>query len=165
MRGHVGGPRQQTRYPLPRPGLAQDRPFSVARLGRDLDLDPVSIANRGLATQGQKSGRIACPQVDKGPAQPRRHLGDTPDTKRAQPVLRHVAVTLDQKVFRITVTEDHAPGFAGHDVEEDLDGRAHDRRQPMPDSRLTVSGRGRPITAGWLPTMRTMKAPAGPWMP
>ena len=163
--GHVRARLQQPGCPLPRTRVTQDRTLSVAGFGRDDDLDPVPVADHGFPSQRQKARRIARAQVDEGTAQPGVHLDDATDAMRAQPVLRHIAVALDQKMFGIAVPEDHAPGLAGHGVEEDLDRRAHDRRQPMPDSRLTVSGSGSPITAGWLPTMRRMKAPAGPWIP
>ncbi len=159
----VGACRDEARPALARSGPTQRRSFPLARLGGHLDLDHLAGAHRLALAERQEARPAPAPQVDEGGPEGGVGLHDPTDAACAQPMLRRIVFPMDDQSFEPAIPHHDAPDLAGRVVQEDLD-LAH-RRQPAPASRLTVSGSGSPITAGWLPMILNTKAAAGPWMP
>ena len=143
---HIRSRRDQPRPPLPGPQPLQRRPLGLAPFRRHLDLDNLAGLQAPALAERQEPGRAFAAQIYEGGAEGGIGLDHPPDAARAQPMLRRIVFPLDDQAFEPAVPRHDAPDLARRVVQKGLD-LVH-LRQPAPASRLTVSGRGRPITAG-----------------
>src|SRR5690606_34013083 len=142
-------------------------PLALARLGGDFQFQLGAFSRTIRLAQRQEAERVAAAQIDEGAVQPRRQPRHPPHDARAQAMFGAIVLSMNNQRLGATGAERHASGLARSRVQEDLyiGHQAASPRQPAPRRRFAASYRGRPMTAGWLPTIRVMNAAARPWMP